>query len=758
MVLWLTHDGAKQLLHEIRQIIDRVQSPQLKIDQIVEKVADFFTSDICSIYILQSNNELELYATKGLNKDLIHKAKLKLGQGLVGYIAKRKIPLNLSDGEKHPAFCYIPNLGEDPYHGFLGLPILRNEKLFGVLVLQRKEPKAYNQETVKLLDAISLLLAEQLILNDTEFFSHSRLLAEKLQYRRFTGASFHNGFAIGNAILQAPNLIIEKLVNEDPAAEVIRLHTALNETRLSIDKLLSHHDTSLDSEQLEILQTFRMFTYDKGWIARIENYIHNGLTAEAAVQKEQNTIRNRINHIDDPYLRERLADFEDLSNRVLHRLLKVPLSLNPAALPPASILVAKTMGPAQLLEYPQANLAGLILEESSNNSHVAIVARSLSIPTITQISNVSSLVENGNLIIIDTEKEVVHLRPSKKLLKIYQQKTQARLVQQQVYLDLSAAENKTKDGKKVNLYINAGMLVDLDKLDEIQADGVGLLRTEIYFLTNKHLPRSHEQEIFYRSILKKAKNLPVTFRALDVGDDKNLPYLTIKTSGHNPAMGNRAIRFTLSKPALFRMQIRAFLKAAAGQDLHLLLPLVSDIQEITEARNLLNLEKERLKKLGHILPRNIKLGAMIEVPAILWQLDEFFSKVDFASIGGNDLFQFFMAADRHNSSIYKQFDPINISFFRALHTIILKAKEHKKSLTFCGELAGDPLGAMALIGLGIDSLSMSNHFIGAIKAMVLSLDARKLQTEMIKLLNKTQPGLLLRSWLKEFAAKNKVVI
>lgn len=504
-----------------------------------------------------------------------------------------------------------------------------------------------------------------------------------------------------------------------------------------------------------MLETYRMFAHDQGWVRKLEEAIRNGLTAEAAVEKVQSDTKARMMRLTDPYLRERMHDFEDLANRLLRQLTGYTGRTTAEGFPNDAVILARAMGAAELLDYPRANVRGLVLEEGAVTSHVVIVARAMGIPVIGQAAGVVALAENGDAVIIDADEGHVHLRPMADHRRSYEEKVRFRARRQEQFRALRAVEPVTKDGQRIALMMNAGLLVDLPQLSESGAEGIGLFRTELQFMIASTMPKADEQEQFYRNVIKQAAGRPVTFRTLDIGGDKVVPYFR----GHeeeNPALGWRAIRLSLDRPGLLRTQLRALLKASADTELKLMVPMVTEVSELKMVRELLQREVQHLSRFGHGLPRKLQFGAMLEVPALLWQLDELMEAVDFVSVGSNDLFQFSMAVDRGNARVSDRFDPLGKPFLRILRDIVRGADRNKTPVTLCGELASKPISAMALLGIGFRSISMSPASIGPVKAMLLGLDVEALATAMDEVLDDVHSMTPMREVLARFAESHNI--
>ncbi|MEZ2222851.1 phosphoenolpyruvate--protein phosphotransferase [Rhizobium sp. RCC_161_2] len=747
--------GPRVLLKRLRELMAEPLEPQERLDRIVRQIASNMVAEVCSVYVLRADGVLELYATEGLNKEAVHLSQLKMGQGLVGTIAASAQPLNLSDAQSHPAFRYLPETGEEVYHSFLGVPILRTGRSLGVLVVQNKASRNYREEELEALETTAMVLAEMIATGELKKITKPGLELDLTRSVTIDGDSYNEGVGLGYVVLHEPRIVVTNLLNEDTDKEIGRLAEALGSLRISIDDMLSRRDVSMEGEHREVLETYRMFAHDQGWVRKLEEAIRNGLTAEAAVEKVQSDTKARMMRLTDPYLRERMHDFEDLANRLLRQLTGYSGRTAADGFPNDAVIFARAMGAAELLDYPRANIRGLVLEEGAVTSHVVIVARAMGIPVVGQAAGVVALAENGDSVIIDGDGGHVHLRPMADHQRSYEEKVRFRARRQEQFRALRSVEPVTKDGQRISLLMNAGLLVDLPQLAESGAEGIGLFRTELQFMIASTMPKAEEQEAFYRSVLKQAGGRVVTFRTLDIGGDKVVPYFRAHEE-ENPALGWRAIRLSLDRPGLLRTQLRAMLKAAADSELKMMVPMVTEVSEIEAVRELVQKEVQHLSRFGHALPRKLQFGAMLEVPALLWQLDELMAAVDFVSVGSNDLFQFSMAVDRGNARVSDRFDPLGRPFLRILRDIVRAGERNKTPVTLCGELAGKTISAMALLGLGFRSVSMSPASIGPVKAMLLGLDLQALSKVMEEALDDKRPTASMRDILAGFAESHNI--
>ncbi len=723
--------GPRSLLRQIREAMAGDAPAQAKLNMVVRIIAGSMVAEVCSIYLRRAGGELELFATEGLAADAVHVTRLKAGEGLVGEIVRQGRPLNLSDAPHHPAFSYRPETGEDPYHSFLGVPLLRGGRAIGVLVVQNRTERSYGEEEVEDLQIIAMVLAEmvgagellgQEALKDVEIAPH--------RPERLKGARFADGLAYGKVVLHEQPVAPGKLLSDDPAAEELRLRAAVEALQKQIDDMLEGHH-GLVGASYEVLETYRMFAHDRGWNRSLEEAVRNGLTAEAAVERVRSEHRARLGQARDPYLRERLHDLEDLNDRLLRHLSGDGHKAR--ELPADAILVARNLGPADLLEYDRTRLKGLLLEEGSPASHAAIVARALDIPCVGRLAGLRDKVNEGDPVIVDAETGEAFLRPRADVVSALANRLEVRAQRRAEFARLRDTPAFTKDGAKITLLMNAGLAVDLDILGETGAEGIGLFRTEFQFMVAEDMPRLDAQRTLYEKVLDVADGQPVTFRTLDLGGDKLLPYMELERE-ENPALGWRAIRMGLDRPALLRLQLRALIWAARGRPLRIMFPLVASVDEFRAARAFVDAEIAWGQRRGRPAPSRLDVGAMIEAPALIWHLDALLPMTDFVSIGTNDLMQYMFAADRGNPRVAERYDPLSPPALRALQQIQIACAETGTPVSVCGEMAGRPLEAFALVALGFDRLSMPPAGIGPVKQMVLSVDREAAQRGVMSLL------------------------
>jgi phosphotransferase system, enzyme I, PtsP len=743
--------GPRVLLRRLREVMAEPVSAQDRLDKIVVLIAANMVAEVCSVYVLRVDSTLELYASEGLKREAVHQTVMRQDEGLVGLVASEANPINLSEAQSHPAFSYRPETGEEIYHSFLGVPILRAGNTLGVLVVQNRARRTYSEEEEEALQTTAMVVAEMIASGELLALAKPGAEPAIRPRRTLTGIALADGIALGHVVLHEPRVTVKNVIADDVPKETQRLDTAIEALRDDLDTLLERGEIADAGEHREVLEAYRMFAHDQGWLHRLHEAVLTGLTAEAAVERVQSDTRARMLRSTDPYLRDRLHDLEDLGNRLMRQLMGKDHAPAREFLPDSAVLVARSMGPAALLDYDRKKLRGLILEEGTATSHVAIVARALGIAAVGEIPNATGIVESGDAIIVDGTTGDIHVRPPQDIETAYGERVKLRARRQAQYHALRDKPCVTKDGQTISLLINAGLMIDLPHINDTGAAGIGLFRTELQFMVAPALPRIAEQLALYRAVLDAAGDKPVTFRTLDIGGDKVLPYMRAPEE-ENPALGWRAIRLGLDRPGLMRSQVRALLRAASGRELKIMFPMVAAVNEFDEAKALVEGELTHLRRHRHKLPDRVEVGTMVEVPSLLFQLDELIPRVDFLSVGSNDLVQFMYAVDRGNMRVSTRFDSISAPILRALKMIIDKARAGGKPVTLCGELASSPAGALALVALGYRSLSLTPSALGAVKAMLLDLDSKKAAAMLQPLIDKPAKGVKIREKIEAFAA------
>ncbi|MGB7316838.1 MAG: phosphoenolpyruvate--protein phosphotransferase [Planktotalea sp.] len=708
---------SRKLLGRLRDAMAKDGDGQQRLDEITNLIASSMQTEVCSIYLFRDAETLELCASQGLNAEAVHQTRMRLGEGLVGRVAKTSKTINTADAPSEKGFRFMPETGEEIYSSFLGIPIQRLGEKLGVLVVQSKASRLFSADELYALEVVAMVLAEMTELG--AFLGEGEALSARHQQPvLLRGTTGQEGAAVGHVWLHEPRVVVTNVIAEDPAKEAVRLSEAVDTLRISVDKLLSGAKGG-DGEQLQVLEAYRMFANSKGWMRRMQEDISNGLTAEAAVEKEQTLARTRIGQVSDAYMRERLHDLDDLSNRLL-RILTGQGSVTGAELPADPVLIARNIGPGELLEYGRS-LKAIVLEEGSVGSHAAIVARALAIPLVIHAEAITREALNGDHIMVDGDQGIVHLRPDDTVSAAFRDKMAMQANAQERYTEIRDKPATTSCGTTISLCMNAGLMADLPSLENSGADGVGLFRTELQFLVRNQMPKRSELSALYSRVLDAASDKRVVFRTLDIGSDKVLTYMK-PNDEPNPALGWRAIRVGLDKPGVMRMQLQALLRAAAGRKLSVMFPFVAQYSEYVAAKAEMDKAMERERRLGHPLPETLEIGAMLETPSLAFAPQAFFDEVEFLSIGGNDLKQFFFAADRENERVRRRYDTLSIPFLSFLQGIITRCEISNTPLSFCGEDAGRPVEAACFAAIGLKTLSMRPASIGPVKHLLRRVD------------------------------------
>ncbi len=739
--------ASREIIVGLHDLMAKRASPQAKLNHVVDLIADKMQSEVCSIYLLREGM-LELYATHGLRPEAVHVTRMSQGEGLVGTIASEGRILNLDEAASHPAFAYRPETGEERFHSFAGVPIVRRETAIGVLAVQHAEPRCYENVEIEALQTVAMVLSEMI--------ANARLAdggasGRETGAQRLTGLKLVAGMAKGVAVFHQPRVVIEHTVAEDTEAERARVYSAFRRMREQIDHMTRDAEFGTVGEHNEILETYKMFAYDEGWSRRINEAIDSGLTAEAAIERVQQRTRARMQDIDDPILKERMHDLEDLSNRLLRIVSGRMGTAAQTGLQKDTVLIARNLGPAELLEYDRRRLKAVVLEEGSLTAHMTIVARAMGVPVVGKLADIRHCTSEGDTILVDGDSGTAVVRPTRALTQGFDQRMAMSQKRRAQYAALKDKPAITKDGVTISLMVNAGLAEDAAMLEASGADGIGLFRTEFQFLVSASLPGRQSQLKLYRQVLEAAGDKPVVFRTVDIGGDKALPYLQDTTDeSENPAMGWRALRLSLDRSTLMKAQARALIEAAAGKILYVMFPMVSEPWEYEEARALVEEQVIWARGAKKPLPREIKYGAMLEVPSLAEQLDILLPRIDFLSIGTNDLTQFLFAADRADPRLAERYDWLSPSILRYLKRVVTEVDDAGVTLRVCGEMGGRPLEALALIGLGVRSLSITPAAVGPIKAMIRSMDLAATEKKVAKLIEvpKRDTRRLLADWAK----------
>jgi phosphotransferase system enzyme I (PtsP) len=723
--------AARTILTRLHDVMASRSNAQTKLNTVVDVIGEGLDSEVCSVYLLREG-QLELFATRGLAQEAVHVTRLGIGEGLVGTIADNIETLNLAEATAHPDFSYRPETGEDKFHSFAGVPIVRRERAVGVLCVQHVDPRRYEEVEIEALQTVAMVLSELIHSADLIDEEQSALSPAQTGPVHLTGLKLVKGLAAGTAVFHQPRITIEHVMAEDRDAELSRVYLAFDKMREQIDRMQAQAEFGVGGEHEEVLETYKMFAYDEGWSRRIIEAIDSGLTAEAAIERVQQRTRMRMRQIDDPLLADRMHDLEDLSNRLLRIVSGQMGTAASQGLRSDTILIARNLGPAELLEYDKRRLKGVVLEEGSLTAHVVIVARAMGVPVLGRVHGLKGALREGDELLLDADQGHVTLRPTPAMAEAFDARFAKSRERQAAYAKLRDVEPFTRCGTRIQVMINAGLRDDMPGLQLTGADGVGLFRTEFQFLVSATLPARERQTRLYRDVLDAAGDKPVVFRTVDIGGDKVLPYLRHNDGEHeeNPAMGWRALRVALERGGLLKVQARALLEAAGGRTLNVMFPMVSEPWEFDAAREVFESQRRYLKGQKKLLPDAIRYGAMLEVPALAEMLDQIAPKLSFLSIGTNDLTQFLFAADRSNPKLAERYDWLSPSILRFLRRVMLGLAGHQVDVTVCGEMGGRRLEALALLGLGIRRLSITPASVGPIKELVRKVDLAEISEAM----------------------------
>ncbi len=748
--------AARNILTRLHEVMASRAHAQAKLNNVVEVIGGALDSEVCSIYLLREGM-LELFATRGLEQSAVHVTRMGVGEGLVGTIAANIETLNLAEAAAHPDFSYRPETGEDKYHSFAGVPIVRRERAVGVLCVQHVDPRRYEDVEIEALQTVAMVLSELIANADlVDDEDTGPMGAAQSGPVRMTGLALVKGLASGIAVYHQPRVTIEHIVAEDTEAERQRVYLAFDKMREQIERMAAQAEFGVGGEHEEVLETYKMFAYDEGWGRRINEAIDSGLTAEAAIERVQQHTRMRMRQIDDPLLADRMHDLEDLSNRLL-RIVSGQLGTAASmGLKSDAILIARNLGPAELLEYDRRRLKGVILEEGSLTAHVVIVARAMGIPVLGRVRGLRGYVRDGDQLLLDADQGTATVRPVAAVVEAFEARFAKSRERQATYAALRDVEPFTRDGTRITVMMNAGLRDDVPNLSLTGADGIGLFRTEFQFLVSATLPARERQTRLYRDVLEAAGDRPVVFRTVDIGGDKVLPYLRHNDGEHeeNPAMGWRALRVAMEREGLMKVQARALLEAAAGRTLNVMFPMVSEPWEFDAAREVFEKQRAFLKSQKKLLPEAIRYGVMLEVPALVEQLDLLAPRLSFLSVGTNDLTQFLFAADRSNPKLAERYDWLSPAILRYLRRVVLAVAGQQVDITVCGEMGGRRLEALALLGIGIRRLSITPASVGPIKELVRKVDLDEIGAAMNGWLTAPPPSL--RAALEQWAQQRGI--
>ena len=738
-------------LRGIVQAVNAAGNLQAALDIIVERIAEVMGTEVCTVYLRNpESGRLIFMANQGLNPDLIGKASLAADEGLVGQVARREEPLNLDHAEKHPNFLLLPGIGEEQYHSFLGAPIIHQREVLGVLVVQQKDSRRFDEEEEAFLVTMSAQLAGVLA-HARATGSISKTQDSVTASALFKGIAGAPGVAIGRAVVIVPSAELHSVPqrrSEDADAELRAFEAALDAVRVDIRELSGKLVGQLSPEELALFDVYLRILDDGVWLSEVEAKIREGEWAQGALAQVVSGHINTFEMMDDPYFKDRATDIKDLGRRVLSYL--QASNERDTDYPADTILVGEELTASMLGEVPREKLVGMVSVRGSSNSHVAILARAMGIPTVMGASDLPyTQIEHASLV-VDGYSGYVHYNPTPEVSEHFRALLEEDQALSQGLEALRDLPSETRDGHRMPLWVNTGLMADVARSLDRGAEGVGLYRTEIPFLLRERFPSEEEQRIIYREQLLAFAPLPVTMRTLDIGGDKALPYFPIDEE--NPFLGWRGIRVTLDHPEIFLVQVRAMLKASSGLDnLRIMLPMISNVQEVDEALVLVRRAYDELVEDGWDISLP-PIGVMVEVPAAVYQARQLARRVDFPSVGSNDLTQYLLAVDRNNTRVADLYHAYHPAVLGSLLNVVDAAHAEGKPVGICGELAGDPGAVLLLTAMGYDMLSMNDNSLLRVKAVVRAStmsDLKNLLTTAMAADTADEVRALLRSALAE---------
>jgi len=715
------------MLNSLRSIVQEVNSARdldTALQIIVRRVRDEMNTQVCTVYLLdRATNRYLFMATEGLNKEAIGEVSLGLSEGLVGLVGAREEPINLDHAEEHPKYRYFEETGEERFNAFLGVPIMHQGTVLGVLVVQQAERRRFDEGEEAFLVTMSAQLAGVIAHAEaTGAINRIGAYGQREQDTRYTGVGGTPGVAIGSAVVMTELADLSSVLErdcEDIDAELAFFRRCLQSVREDIKRLSSKLASRLNREEQALFDVYLRMLDDNALGGEIEAIIRQGMWAQGALSQVVTEHMDNFNAMEDSYLRERATDVKDLGLRVLAYLQES--QREEMDFPERTILVGEELTASMLGEVPKENLAGIISVQGSANSHVAILARAMDIPTVMGVVDLPYTRLEGMDVVIDGYKTNVYLNPSPQLRSHYEQICEEEKLLFKGLEALKDAPSVTLDGHSITLFVNTGLMADVVRALERGAEGVGLYRSEVPFLLKERFPSEDEQRMIYREQLEAFAPLPVTMRTLDIGGDKSLPYFPIEEE--NPFLGWRGIRVTLDHPEIFLVQMRAMLKASEGlNNLRVMLPMIGSVSELDGALHLIHRAYHELLEEG----LNIELppiGVMIEIPAAVYQSRDLLQRVDFLSVGSNDLTQYLLAVDRNNTRVADLYHSFHPAVLAALKFVVDAAHEEGKPVSICGEMAGDPKAAVILMAMGFDILSMNAANLPRVKSVIRGVTA-----------------------------------
>lgn len=743
------------VLEDIGAILSSSHDLQEALESIVSVVAERMSTEVCSLYIFDPRaRDLTLWATEGLNPSSVGKVRMALDEGLTGLVLERLEPVMVVDALAHPRYKYFPETNEERYHSFLGVPVIERKKPLGVIVVQTLRRRRFGGDELRLMKAIAAQVASivvQLRLSESledkekerddyrermmdairrlrayqqqQDATESPALEESRKAHRLGGVPAAPGFGIGAAHVLRPLITFDQVGElrcEDPAAEWQRFLAAQRRSIEQIEELKAKMSDRMPDVAPGLFDTHRMMIEDKSFLEKIHTFIDDKFAAETALQFTVDEYVGAFARMTDRYLRERSADVRDIGHRLLKNLLGVEQA--DQALPEDGVLVAEELTLSDLASLSPERLRGITLATGGATSHATILAKSFEIPTVVGIDSLVESVHEGDPLIVDGNSGVVYVRPSKDVLAEYERLDREYRDFNRELETLKDLPAETSDGKRVKLEANIGLTGDLVFAARHGAEGVGLYRTEFPFLTYRSFPDEEEQVALYRRVIESLGSKRVTIRTLDLGADKYPAYMR-SPKEENPFLGFRSIRISLENRDVFKVQLRAILRASALGSVRLLLPMISSLEEVVRAKELVTEARRELRAARHAFDEKLPVGIMVEVPAAVMQAEELVEEVDFLSLGTNDLIQYLLAVDRNNRRVASLYEPLHPAVLRAVAATAKAAKRAGKPLSVCGEMAADPVCALVLIGLGIDQLSMGSFYIPSIKRLIRSVES-----------------------------------
>ncbi|WP_419570995.1 phosphoenolpyruvate--protein phosphotransferase [Rheinheimera sp.] len=721
------------MLSQLRRIVqDVAQEPVLNkaLAGLVSNVKRALNTECCSVYLADYQQQhFTLMATDGLNPEAVGSISIGFSEGLIGWVGQREEPINLAQAHLHPRFKVTPEVSEEKFSAFLGCPIIHHRKVLGVLTIQQGENRVFSEDEESFLVTLGVQLASVLV-NAEMRQSVSQSSTQQKVTGQLQGLPGAPGIAIGEGYVMEPSSDFDDISlrkTDDPEKELSRFYKAVKITKAEFNRLAERMSAHLPADALAIFDVYHQLLEAASLGDEIEAQIHDGWCAKSALKRVVEKFARQFDDMDDPYLRERGTDIRDLGQRVLNHLLDTEQRHH--KLPEKVVLVAENVTATMLAEIPRHQLVAIVSLKGSVNSHAAIMARALGIPAVMGLDELPLFHWQEQLLIVDGYRGQILMAPADAILAEYQTLISEDAQLSAQYLSEIHLPAQSACGGRFSLMVNAGLAIDLETSHPSHTDGIGLYRTEYPFIVRTRFPTEAEQVELYKTVLATQPGKGVVMRTLDVGGDKPLPYFPI--SEENPFLGWRGIRMTLDHPEIFLVQIRAMLRANIGHgNLHILLPMISDLSEVDEALRLIKQASfevaDELEGSEIQLPK-AKVGVMVEVPSIMYQLPELARKVDFCSVGTNDLTQYLLAVDRNNPRVASLYDAMHPAVLRALHQLCLQSQALQFPVSICGELAGEPAGVLILAAMGYDKFSMNNSNLAKIKWLLRRVHLSELQ-------------------------------